>query len=407
MRAPSSGYDLHPTIIKKLFLRVSSSEARAWEVFYRLLGKRQRVTIGPITAVSFLEAQERTAEILAMAESGQSPRAQNNQSGRGTVSDLLDDFDRRHLQRNDIHPTIRARIERWIRPALGDMELKEVNAGSFLRLAQSIEQAGAQAEHYRILKICWQIWGWGAERGWVSQANPVPILRAPVSRRTRYLSGEEIAILWRDAARVDDSGQCPLCPRHRLAWQLAVLTGQRIGSILSARREHFDLSRAIWTIPARDMKRGGLSDQGHVVHLSALAVGLLEPFVDGQVCGWMFPGERRMDAPVSSSLFGARHRKWLASLGIEAATVHDYRRAFATHCASLSIAPHVAEKILAHRMGGIMAVYNRAEYLDERKAALEAYSQWVARLAEMRPEPVGLAWLDGVTDRILWHNPMP
>jgi hypothetical protein len=64
--------------------------------------------------------------------------------------------------------------------------------------------------------------------------------------------------------------------------------------------------------------------------------------------------------------------------------LHDLRRTAATGMARLNIAPHVVDKILNHVSGtirGVAAVYNRFEYLDERRIALEAWGQHVTALA--------------------------
>jgi hypothetical protein len=48
--------------------------------------------------------------------------------------------------------------------------------------------------------------------------------------------------------------------------------------------------------------------------------------------------------------------------------------------ARLGIAPHVADKVLNHTAGtirGVGAVYNRFEYLDERRAALDAWGRYI------------------------------
>jgi integrase len=63
--------------------------------------------------------------------------------------------------------------------------------------------------------------------------------------------------------------------------------------------------------------------------------------------------------------------------------VHDLRRTAATGMARLNIAPHVVDKVLNHVSGtihGVAAVYNRFEYLDERRTALEAWGRYVSDL---------------------------
>jgi hypothetical protein len=52
--------------------------------------------------------------------------------------------------------------------------------------------------------------------------------------------------------------------------------------------------------------------------------------------------------------------------------------------ARLGIAPHVADKILNHQSGtitGVAAVYQRHEFLRERKDALERWGAHVAKIA--------------------------
>jgi integrase len=63
--------------------------------------------------------------------------------------------------------------------------------------------------------------------------------------------------------------------------------------------------------------------------------------------------------------------------------LHDLRRTAATGMARLNIAPHVVDKVLNHTSGtirGVAAVYNRFEYSNERRAALEAWGQYVTAL---------------------------
>jgi hypothetical protein len=64
-------------------------------------------------------------------------------------------------------------------------------------------------------------------------------------------------------------------------------------------------------------------------------------------------------------------------------TLHDLRRTGTTGMARLKIAPHVVDRILNHTGGtirGVAAVYNRFEYLEERRAALEAWGRFVEGL---------------------------
>lgn len=65
--------------------------------------------------------------------------------------------------------------------------------------------------------------------------------------------------------------------------------------------------------------------------------------------------------------------------------LHDLRRTCTTGLAKLGIPPHVADRILNHQSGtikGVAAVYNRYQYLDERRKALEAWGRYVETLLD-------------------------
>lgn len=51
-----------------------------------------------------------------------------------------------------------------------------------------------------------------------------------------------------------------------------------------------------------------------------------------------------------------------------------------TNLSGEGVAPHVTEKMLGHELTGVMAVYNKHDWLDEQKEAYELYA-----------------------DKILWH----
>ncbi|MBP2316960.1 integrase [Azospirillum soli] len=66
---------------------------------------------------------------------------------------------------------------------------------------------------------------------------------------------------------------------------------------------------------------------------------------------------------------------------------HDIRRSVTTALAAMGTPPHVADRILNHVQGtirGVAAVYNRHRYLDERRAALNA---WAERTREIVGRP--------------------
>jgi integrase len=159
-----------------------------------------------------------------------------------------------------------------------------------------------------------------------------------------------------------------------------------------------DVDKRTWTLPRHRVK----SDRGHEVHLSDAAIEVLRSLPRIVSAG----NERDLVFTVTGTTavsgFGNAKRRFdlimaearRHSLGLSEHTkipdwrLHDLRRTAATGMARLNIAPHVVDKVLNHSGGtirGVAAVYNRFEYLEERRAALEAWGRYVDRLVTPHP----------------------
>ena len=154
--------------------------------------------------------------------------------------------------------------------------------------------------------------------------------------------------------------------------ELLVLTGQRREEVAQMRWDEIDIENRTWTLPASRTKNG----KAHVVHLSSQSLAVLSrrrrssPFVF--VCG---------TRPFQN--FGHCKRELDGICNIEGWRVHDLRRTCVSGMARLGIAPHVADKILNHQSGtisGVAAVYQRHEFLAERKEALDRWGSHVGLL---------------------------
>jgi integrase len=167
--------------------------------------------------------------------------------------------------------------------------------------------------------------------------------------------------------------------------ELLALTGQRREEVAQLQRDEIDLARGIWTIPKSRTKNA----KSHVVHLSQQAIAVLTSA--GQWEPYVFS---RLGAKPFSEFSQAKRRLDELS-GVTGWRVHDLRRTCVSGMARLGIAPHVADKILNHQSGtisGIAAVYQRHEFLAERKEALDAWGAHVCRIVSTlgRENPVSL-----------------
>ncbi|WP_244610500.1 tyrosine-type recombinase/integrase [Microvirga pakistanensis] len=268
-----------------------------------------------------------------------------------------------------------------------DRDLRSISRQEILAVLDAIVERGAPIQANRLVAALRRFFGWAVERG-LLDASPVASLKPPSAEeaRDRVLADGELRAIWLAA---EDIGY----PFGR-AVQLMILTGQRRSEVLEAEWSEFDLERRLWSIPRERAKNG----TGHVVPLSPLALELIRgmPRV-GQ-------GQQLLFTTNGATPFSgvSRAAERLSNLAAEYLNsdpggvlapwrLHDLRRTFATGCARLGVSLHVVEKTLNHTsgtFGGIVAVYQRHEFLDERRRAMNVWADHVADLIRRVPQLV-------------------
>jgi integrase len=155
--------------------------------------------------------------------------------------------------------------------------------------------------------------------------------------------------------------------------QLLILTGARRGEIAALQADY--ISNDVCTLPSTLTK----NKREHQFPVGPLALSVLAEAMNGGI-GTLFPARGANTKPFSG---WSKSKAALDKLsGVSGYCLHDLRRTFATRLAELGVAPHVIERLLNHVTGtvsGVAAVYNRASYLAEMRAAIEV---WEAYLRE-------------------------
>jgi len=153
--------------------------------------------------------------------------------------------------------------------------------------------------------------------------------------------------------------------------------GQRIGAVFCAKWTDIDFKEGIRTIPASSEHYLTKSNEERKLPLSSLMIELLtkqRAFSQNSEFVW----------PAVTDPFKVMIKDTLSSViqrnnccGVAYWTAHDLRRTVVTHMAEMAIPFQVSEKIVGHKMAGVMAVYNRYNYLEEQRDAL---NQWAKRI---------------------------
>jgi len=201
------------------------------------------------------------------------------------------------------------------------------------------------------------------------------IRKAPEHRRSRVLNDTEIRQLW--SALDLNNKKMDIYRVSKLALKLILLTGQRPGEVAGMTWSEVDEDN-FWNIPAERMKNG----EPNRVPLNRMALDVINTarFYSGDR-PHVFVSSYKPDKQMTRhALTRAVARHW-AEMGInEKFTPHDLRRTMRTRLAEIGVPDIIAERVLGHKLQGVMAVYNRHSYDQEKR---EALLKWEARLLEI------------------------
>lgn len=414
--APGVRREYFDKLLPGFALRVSGPSssnpagAKSWVVFYRFGGKQRRDTIGKWPVLDLADAREKARKVLAAASENRDPHPAAQATY--TVESAVDEFMKRHMaahQRSASCVKETRRIfdtlvlPRWRARSLQDISRREVLELLDLiadgRTSSRKEKAGSKGAPImanRALAALRVFFRWVVGRGLID-TSPVSNIPRPAAenRRDRVLSDHEILTFWNGC----ESLGWPFGSLFRLL----LLTAQRRDEVGSMTWLEVDLDSGMWTLPRERAK----NDRAHEVQLSRLALDILKaaPRIAGSQFVFTTTGQRPASGFSKAKLRLDRNMaelcsEELAQRGAEidkvskdvpAWTLHDLRRTAATKMASLNVPPHVVDRVLNHVSGtirGVAAVYNRHVYLDERKAALEAWGRYVESLVQPAPTNV-------------------
>jgi integrase len=257
-------------------------------------------------------------------------------------------------------------------------------------LLQTIATERGPVAANRLMAYARACYGWGIKADLVTM-NPFADLAPPgrETARDRALTAAEVAAIWRACEA--------LTGLQRGFVRFLLLTLQRRNEVAGATWGEIAEDMSTWTIPAERAKNG----RAHVVHLSPAARDVLGEMPRGKPTALLFglPNGRQLsafsvikraiDAKMAAAEAEAARREGRDVVKVPPWTFHDFRRTGVTVLAGLGHAPHVCDRLLNHVTGaiqGVAAVYQRAEFAPERKAALEAWGSWVAARCAAGPQ---------------------
>ena len=366
-----------------LYLTVSPTGARWWRLKFRHAGKEKRMGFGAYPDVSLAEARAKRDVARAAIRDGRDPSAERKAERlRATLSAATSfeaiarewlETQRRSLATSTFNKAEWTLLEQ-VCPWLGARPIAEIDAPALLATLRRIEARGARETAHRTKQRCGQVFRYAIATGRATR-DPSADLRgalAPPVRKSRAALTDPAKVADLLRALEDYSGQFPT----RCALRLAPLLFVRPGELRHAEWTEFDLDSATWRIPAHKMKMR----EEHIVPLPEQAIAILRELHPLTGRGrFLFPSLRTPLEPMSENTVNAALRR----LGYDKETMtgHGFRAMASTRLNELGWKPDVIERQLAHaERNKVRAVYNRAQYLAERRKMMQAWADYLDAL---------------------------
>ena len=311
-----------------------------------------------------------------------------------TVDQLFEDWERVYLSihQKDKGAFTKAAYNLDVKPVLGDLRARDVRLPHVVQVVDRILERGARRKANLVLSLMRQMFRHGLGRGLVDTDPTLGLTKKQVGGKespvNRNLSEAEIQELRRLLPT------CGLSDRMQAGLWLILATGVRVGELLNTTWDEVDEDAGLWRIPAENAK----NHREHLIHLSAFAKRQLTIIGAVRSGPFLFPGQKP-ELPISDKALTKAVRDRIRPVALkkrtpQSATLvlsrrewtpHDLRRTIAIRMGYLGVEPHVIERCLNHIQQGIVGVYQRQEYLSERRSAFDRWGNKLDELTQQAP----------------------
>lgn len=394
-----------------LYVAVTRTGVVSFRFDYRVNGRRETLVIGKYDptvgakkprelneldygmSLSLAEARLLMTRAHRSIEQGESP-SRSKVEKRTEAADALTfgSWAEKYFAGADLAESTKAMrksvYDRNLADEFGRLKLEEITPVRLMARCEKIKERGAAAPAVHAREIVLQVFRFIQARG-LKIDNPAESIRpsaiATFKARDRALTPAEIHTFFKALE------QTATMSTLRLAVKFMLLTLVRKTEFIEAKWDEVNFETAIWTIPKERMKAG----RPHNVYLSQQALDILVAF---KTCfsasSYLHPGRYETELPISSATL---NRVIDATVKVvhdrgedfDPFTVHDLRRTASTLLHEAGFNSDWIEKCLAHEQRGVRAIYNKAEYAEQRRTMLQAWADmldaWIKNSASVVP----------------------
>lgn len=380
-----------------LYLEAFPTGSKLWRLKYSIDGKAKLLALGKYPAVSLAAAREGREAARQLIASGIDPIAQRKAGKQKASMDAVNTFEtiaREWFAKfsttwaESYSSKVLLRLEKHVFPWIGSKPIAEVSAPDILAILARLENAGTLETAHKLRGVLSRIFLYAiaTARAENDPAHAVRGSLAPAEKRNfpTITDPEAIGALM----RAIDGYQGQYVTRCALA--LAPLFFVRPGELRQAQWDEFDFSEAVWRVPAQRLKMritAKAKHPPHIVPLSRQALAILDDLHHLTGRGkFVFPGNRSpMTRPMSDNTINAALRRM--GYGKTEIVGHGFRHMASTLLHEMGFTHEAIECQLSHKKKGVSAVYNKAEYLPERRKIMQHWADYLEALKYNRPLP--------------------
>jgi integrase len=284
-------------------------------------------------------------------------------------------------QRPKLRPKNFIDVERYLTvhaAPLHRLPLAKITRREIAALLANVERDSGPSARNRLRASLSTFFAFAIAEGLVEISPVTGTAMAHEVSRDRVLDDSELAQVWRSLGDGDYGDLV----------RLLMLTGARRQELGSLLWSEIDFAARVINLPASRIK----NKRPHQIPVSQMAFGILKARHNS-----LFDRVHTSppDAINGSTVFGKRGRGFSTWADGKATLdrrlgpafqdwrLHDVRRSVATGLAKLGVNLPVIERVLNHLSGsfaGIVGVYQRHDFADEKRAALEKWAQHVMSL---------------------------
>ena len=373
-----------------LTFTLSAGGTSAWILRYRFGGKLKELTIGRYPDKSLSLAREEARKARGQIQNGIDIARQKRldrvtQASQKSFRELAKDYMDKVFPTLASH-TVKQRTQqfnKWILPKLGPLPAAEVQTADVVSLVETVGKTSVNVAEMVLTAIS-ETFKHGIARNAVTKSPCAGISvtaicgRPEPTRQRLMLTKDELrAVL----------PQLPFVgPENSLAIKILLATATRIGELARAEWCHIDFTRSEWFVPPTNSK----TNRSYTVPLPPAVVKWFRE-LEVLACGsnYVLPArqQRRVKNHEGETFFEQRavnsmlHKLFdsmeASGKKIRRFTPHDLRSTARSWFTSSEINASVvvAERCLNHTLGGLIAVYDQHDYLDERRSTLEKWTE--------------------------------